>query len=96
VVAGSIARQIIPQVEIHAFTSTIGDITIDKPYQKTDFSLIEKSPVRCPDPNTSDKMIALIEKIRKEGDSIGGKITCVIRGFPRVGENLYSINYKHS
>jgi len=82
VVAGAIARQMIPQVEIHAFTSTIGDITINIPYQETDFSKIDDSPVRCPHPETSAKMEALLDDISRQGDSIGGKITCVVRGVP--------------
>jgi chorismate synthase len=49
VVAGAIAKQIIPQIQIHAFTSSVGAIFIDKPYQDLDFSLIESNDVRCPD-----------------------------------------------
>ena len=82
VVAGAIAAQIIPQVSVNAFTSTIGTITVDKPYQAMDFSRTDSSPVRCPDEQTSRKMLELLEEIKREGDSIGGKITCVIQGVP--------------
>ncbi len=90
VVAGAIARQVIPEIEINAFTSTVGDVTIDKPYQALDFSKTESNQVRCPDQGTAKKMEALIEKIRKEGDTIGGKITCVVKNVPiGLGEPVF-------
>lgn len=90
VVAGAIARQVIPDIKIHAFTSTVGDVVIDKPYQELDFALTDQNPVKCPDHATAKKMEALIEKIRKEGDTIGGKITCVIKNVPvGLGEPVF-------
>ncbi|KOS04993.1 chorismate synthase [Flavobacterium akiainvivens] len=82
VVAGAIAKQILPGITINAFVSSVGDIFIDKPYQALDFSLIESNDVRCPDSTTAEKMEAYIKEIRKQGDTVGGTVTCVIKGVP--------------
>ncbi|MGB6269481.1 MAG: chorismate synthase [Olleya sp.] len=79
VVAGAIAKQVLKNIKINAFTSSVGDIFIDKPYQDLDFSNIESNDVRCPDSATAKKMITRIKEIRKEGDTIGGTITCVLQ-----------------
>ncbi len=82
VVAGAIAKQIIPTIKINAFVSSVGDIYLNKPYQDLDFSKIESNPVRCPDTETAIKMEELIRKIKKDGDTIGGTITCVLQNVP--------------
>ncbi len=82
VVGGAIARHIIPDVDIDAFVSSVGDIFIDKPYQQLDFSLTETNAVRCPDTATAQKMEQLIREVRKDGDTVGGTITCVIKNVP--------------
>lgn len=82
VVAGAIAKQVISQINIQAFVSSVGDVFIDKPYQELDFSKIEDNPVRCPDPEIAAKMEAYIRKVRKQGDTVGGTITCVIQNIP--------------
>ncbi|RXR22916.1 chorismate synthase [Flavobacterium stagni] len=82
VVAGAIAKQLLSDVKINAFVSSVGDIFVEKPYQALDFNLIESNPVRCPDPETAERMEALIRAVRKEGDTIGGTITCVIQNVP--------------
>lgn len=90
VAAGAIARQIIPEIKINAFVSSVGDIFIDKPYQDLDFSKIESNPVRCPDEITAQKMEQRIREIRKEGDTIGGTVTCVIQNVPiGLGEPVF-------
>lgn len=90
VVAGAIAKQIIPEIKINAFVSSVGEIFIDKPYQELDFSLTETNPVRCPDLETASKMEAYISEIKKEGDSVGGTITCVIQNVPiGLGEPIF-------
>lgn len=90
VVAGAIAKQIISQIEIDAFVSSVGEIFIDKPYQELDFSLTDTNPVRCPDLPTAKKIEDYIKEIRKEGDSVGGTITCVIKGVPvGLGEPVF-------
>lgn len=90
VVAGAIAKQILPQIKINAFVSSVGEIFIDKPYQALDFSKTESNPVRCPDEKTAEKMEAYIKQIRKEGDSVGGTITCVLQNVPiGLGEPVF-------
>jgi chorismate synthase len=90
VVAGAIAKQIIPEIKINAFVSSVGEIFINKPYQDLDFSLTETNPVRCPDIETATKMEEYITKIKKEGDSVGGTITCVIQNVPiGLGEPVF-------
>jgi chorismate synthase len=79
VVAGAIAKQVLGNIKINAFVSQVGTLKLDKNYKDLDFSLIESNPVRCPDPATAAKMEQYIKDIRKEGDTIGGVITCVIQ-----------------
>ena len=90
VVAGAIAKQIIPQIKINAFVSSVGDIFIDKPYQELDFSSIEQNPVRCPDMQIAKRMETYIKEIKKQGDTVGGTITCVIQNVPiGLGEPVF-------
>lgn len=91
VVAGAIAKQIISQIHINAFTSSVGEITINKPYQDLDFRLIESNAVRCPDSEKAEEMIQHIKEIKKQGDTIGGTITCVIQNVPiGLGEPIFN------
>lgn len=91
VVAGAIAKQVIPSIEINAFVSSVGEIYIDKPYQELDFSLTENNAVRCPDIDTAKKMEEHIKEIKKQGDSVGGTITCVIKNVPiGLGEPVFN------
>ncbi|WP_179347627.1 chorismate synthase [Winogradskyella pacifica] len=90
VVAGAIAKQMLSNIKINAFTSSVGEIFIDKPYQDLDFSKIESNVIRCPDEATAEKMISKIEEIKKQGDTIGGTITCVIQNVPvGLGEPVF-------
>ena len=91
VVAGSLAKQLLPkEVEINAYVSSVGEIFCEKPYQDLDFSAIDSNDVRCPDAETAEKMIARIKEIKKEGNTIGGTITCVIRNLPvGIGEPVF-------
>lgn len=90
VVAGAIAKQIIPEIKINAFVSSVGEIFINKPYQDLDFSLTESNPVRCPDLEKASEMEEYITKIKKEGDTVGGTITCVIQNVPiGLGEPIF-------
>jgi chorismate synthase len=90
VVGGAIAKQLMPEVKINAFVSSVGEIFIDKPYQALDFSLTESNAVRCPDLATAEKMEAYIKEIRKEGDTVGGTITCVLQNVPAgLGEPVF-------
>ena len=90
VVAGAIAKQMLDSIQIHAYTSSVGDIFLEKPYQDLDFSKVESNIVRCPDQEYADKMIEKIKQIRKDGDTIGGTITCVLKNVPiGLGEPVF-------
>lgn len=90
VVAGAIAKQMLKDVKIHAYTSSVGDLFLDKPYQDLDFSKIESNTVRCPDETIANQMIEKIRAIRKQGDTIGGTVTCVIQNLPvGLGEPVF-------
>ncbi len=82
VVGGAIAKMLLKTygIRIHAYVSKVKHVELKTPYQDIDFSLTEKSIVRCPDEAISDKMIAVIESARNSGDSVGGTIDCVISG----------------
>ena len=91
VVAGAVAKQIIKDIEIYAFTSSIGNISLDKKYDSIDFKKIEESIVRCPDEKVSDEMISSVKSARKQGDTLGGVITCVIKNTPvGLGEPVFN------
>lgn len=90
IVGGAIAKQFLKDIKIYAFTSSVGDIFLDKPYQELDFSKIESNIVRCPDKTTANKMIENIQLIKKQGDTVGGSITCVIQNVPvGIGEPIF-------
>lgn len=91
VVAGALAKQLLPEFEINAYVSSVGEIFCEKPYQALDFSKTESNEVRCPDAETAEKMISKIKEIKKEGNTIGGTITCVIKNVPAgIGEPVFS------
>lgn len=90
VVAGAIAKQLLSSIKINAFTSSVGDIFIDKPYQDLDFSKIESNVIRCPDEATAERMIDKVKEVKKQGDTIGGTITCVLQNVPvGLGEPVF-------
>ena len=90
VVAGAIAKQIIKEIKITAFVSSVGEIKVDKDYKSLDFSNIENNPVRCADPDAAIVMEKYIKEIRKEGDTVGGIVTCVIENCPiGIGEPVF-------
>lgn len=90
VVAGAVAKQLIKSVEINAYVAAVGEITLKKDYRELDFSISETNPVRCPDPETAAAMESYIKQIRKQGDTVGGIITCIIRNIPPgLGEPVF-------
>ncbi|WP_411895184.1 chorismate synthase [Winogradskyella sp. A2] len=90
VVAGAIAKQFLSSIKINAFTSAVGDIQLDKPYQDLDFNNIESNVIRCPDDIVAQQMISRINEIKKKGDTIGGVISCVIQNVPAgLGEPVF-------
>ncbi|QLG46988.1 chorismate synthase [Costertonia aggregata] len=90
VVAGAIAKQFLNDVTINAFVSQVGNLKMDKSYKDLDLSLTESNPIRCPDPLTAKKMEDYIKEVRKQGDTIGGIITCVAKNIPvGLGEPVF-------
>ena len=90
VVAGAIAKQFLNDININAFTSSVGKITLEKNYQELDLNAIESNVVRCPDMETAERMINRISEVKKKGDTIGGVITCVIQNVPAgLGEPVF-------
>ena len=88
-VGGALAKLVLRQmgISIQAYTSQVGPIALDRDYSKYDLSLTETNAVRCPDPEKAAEMEALITQVKGEGNTIGGVITCVIKGCPAgVGE----------
>lgn len=82
VVAGAIAKQFLKDIKINAYVSQVGGLSLTTDYKDLDFSLIESNAVRCPDPEMALKMENYIKEIRKEGDTVGGIITCVVQNVP--------------
>jgi len=110
VVAGAIAKLVLKNIgiEITAFTSRVGHIAMKQSFESVDLTLIESNIVRCPEQETADKMIAYIKQLKDEGDSIGGIISCIIKGVPvglgepvfdklqaRLAQAMLSINATH-
>ena len=83
-VAGALAKLALRQigVSVTAYTSQVGDIAIDPDYRNHDFSKIETNAVRCPDLEAAARMESLIAEVKGQGDTIGGIITCVVKGCP--------------
>ena len=92
VVGGALAKLALRQLGMHitAYTSQVGAIRLEENYTAYDLSLIETNPVRCPDPEKAKEMEEYIYKVKEEGDTIGGVVTCVIQGVPiGLGEPVF-------
>ena len=83
-VAGALAKFVLKElsIDIKAFTSQVGNISLSKDYRQYDLSRVEENIVRCPDEKKAAEMIALIDEVRAAGDTIGGVITCVVQNMP--------------
>lgn len=84
VVAGAIAAQWLQQkgVTFMAWVSAVGTVKMPDNTYNFNHELIESSLVRCPHKPTSDSMQLLIEKTKAEGDTLGGVISCLVKGLP--------------
>ena len=84
VVGGAIAKQLLSQlnISIQAYVNSVGSISLEKPYQELDLTKTEETIIRCPDAETAEKMIARIEEAGNNHDTVGGTISCVIKGVP--------------
>lgn len=82
VAGGAFARKALEHlgISIVAYTSQVGNIALDNDYHRYDLSTVDSNIVRCPDAAVAERMIELIRQVRSEGDTIGGVITCVIKG----------------
>jgi chorismate synthase len=92
VAAGAIAKLFLKHygITIQAFVSQVGDLKLVKPYHELDLGKTEENIVRCPDPATADRMIELIDEVRKDRDTIGGIVSCVVKGTPvGLGEPVF-------
>jgi chorismate synthase len=92
VAAGAIAKQLLAKIgiEIYAYVSQVGNLKMQKNYQQIDFSQTDSNIVRCPDTEMATKMIALIDQTRKNRDTIGGVVSCVIKNTPAgLGEPVF-------
>ena len=92
VAAGAVAKLFLNHfgITINAWVSQVGAIGMPYPPNNIDYGLIESNDVRCPDPKLADEMIQLIKQTRKDGDTIGGSVTCNITGVPvGLGEPVF-------
>jgi chorismate synthase len=92
VAAGAIAKLFLNHygISIHAWVSQVGNIGMPYPPKSVNYDLIESNDVRCPDQLMADEMIQLIKQVRKDGDTIGGSVTCNVSGVPAgLGEPVF-------
>ncbi|HKK77923.1 MAG TPA: chorismate synthase [Saprospiraceae bacterium] len=92
VAAGAIAKLMLRQmdIKIQAYVSQVGHLAVAKKYQELDLSQTEQNIVRCPDPTLAEEMIDYIKSVRKDGDTIGGVVSCLIEGCPvGIGEPAF-------
>lgn len=92
VVAGAIAKLVLKTkgVEITAYTSQVGHIAMTQTVDTVDLTLTESNIVRCPQQEVAEQMIEYIKELKKSGDSIGGIISCIIKGLPvGLGEPIF-------
>lgn len=93
VCAGALAKLALRQlgISVQAYTSQVGGIVLEKSYKEYDLSLVENNIVRCPDVEKAEAMQQLILDVKREGDTIGGVVTCVAKGVPAgLGAPLYN------
>lgn len=92
VCAGALAKLALRQlgISVQAYTSQVGEISLEDNYTAYDLSLVENNAVRCPDAVKAAEMEKLILDVKRHGDTVGGVVTCVAKGVPAgLGEPLY-------
>ena len=92
VVAGAVAKILLKQqgISISAYVSQVGSLKLTQTPSELDLKKTESNIVRCPDEDLAKKMIKLIEGVKSEGDTLGGIVSCVIRGCPSgLGEPVF-------
>ena len=89
-VANQIFKKFLPELEIVAFVSQVHDLTATVPLEKVCYGEVENNIVRWPDSADAERVVALIEKVRATGDSLGGVVTCIVRNAPvGLGEPVF-------
>jgi chorismate synthase len=83
VVGGAVAKLILKHhgVKITAFVSQVGSVSISE-NTPLDLGGIDSNPVRCPSPLVAQKMVDIIEKVKQQGDTVGGCIDLLVEGVP--------------
>lgn len=92
VCAGALAKLALRRlgITVQAFTSQVGEIVLEKDYTQYDIPRAEENVVRCPDAAKAAEMEKLILDVKRNGDTVGGVVTCVAKGVPvGLGEPLY-------
>jgi chorismate synthase len=92
VAAGAIAKLLLLHynVKVTAYVSQAGEVSLDKSYQELDLEAVDSNIVRCPDAEVAEKMISHIDEIRKDRDTVGGIVTCVVKNTPvGLGEPVF-------
>lgn len=92
VAAGAIAKMLLGHygISVQAYVSQVGDLKLEKTYQDLDLSKTEDNIVRCPDPQTADRMIDYIDEVRKSRDTVGGIVSCIAKAVPPgIGEPVF-------
>jgi chorismate synthase len=84
VAAGAVAKLILQKlgIEIQAYVSQVGKLKLQKSYQDLDLSLTETNDIRCPDAQMAQQMIEYIKEIKKQGDTVGGVVSCICKNVP--------------
>lgn len=90
VIAGTLAKNLIPNIQITSFVSSVENIEYSYDEHTTDLSLVDTNSIRCPHSEKAYEMIRSIEEAKLSGDSLGGTITCVVRNMPiGIGEPIF-------
>lgn len=90
VVAGAVAKQVLKDVKITAYVSSVGKMELVTPYTQLDLDKAETNIVRCPDQAMALKMENYIKEVRGKGDTVGGIVSCVIQNVPvGLGEPVF-------
>jgi chorismate synthase len=97
VVGGAVARQLLAHfgISVQAYVHSVGEITLNKEYDQLDLTLTESNIVRCPDQEIAQLMIERIEEAGRNHDTVGGTISCVVKGVP-VGWGSPVFNKLHA
>ncbi|QJX46018.1 chorismate synthase [Hymenobacter taeanensis] len=92
VAAGAVAQKLLEQhgIRVSSYVSQVGAVQVPVSYEALDLNLIDSNPVRCPHPETAERMAELIRQTRDRHDTVGGVVTGVAKGVPvGLGEPVF-------